>query len=154
MRLLFRAFLFNRFAHSAGPFYLGCLRGGLLGCCLWVCLYVRSSVGLLAHISGACPGGLLGSILGARGVAWSPFSGLWALLGSILGFWEAPLNSMFGALGLLWCLWGSLRAPLAAQGGQNEIFLLFSSPFWGHFGTMLEVKNDEKYDMVPDCFVY
>ena len=100
--------LFNRFAHSAGPFYLGCLRGGLLGCCLCVCLYVRSiMVASCAHF-GSLPGG-----------SWAPFwelggslghhfgvSGL--LLGSILGVW--------GPLGLHFWGSGASLAPLAPPG--------------------------------------
>ena len=57
-----------------------------------VCMFFRSW-NLLAHSSGACLGGLLGFILGARGGAWAPFWVCGLLLGSILGVW--------GCLGLL-----------------------------------------------------
>ena len=141
-------FLFNRLAHSAGPFYFPCLRGGLLGCYLCVCLYVGSIVKASCAHFGSLSWGLLGSILGARGVAWAPFWGLWAPLGIHFGGLGAPLGFIFGALGLLWRLWGSLGAPLAAQGAQSQIFPLFSLPFWGHFGSILEVKIDEKSDVI------
>ena len=103
---------------------------------------------LLAHSSGACLGGLLGFILGARG----------GRLGTILGS-VAPLGVDFGGLGLPWApflgLWDSSGAfgapwgpPLAAQGAQSQIFPLFSLPFWAHFGSILQVKINEKYDVI------
>ena len=140
--------LFNRFAHSAGPFYFPCLRGGLLGCYLCVCLYVGSIVKASCAHFGSLSWGLLGSILGARRVPWAPFWGLWAPLGIHFGGLGAPLGFIFGALGLLWRLWGSLGAPLAAQGAQSQIFPLFSLSCWAHFGSILEVKIDEKSDVI------
>ena len=139
--------VFNRFAHSAGPSYFGCLPGGLLVCRLCVCLYVLSIVESSCAQFGSLSW-ILGFILGARGVAWAPFWGLWA-----------PLGVDFGGLGLPWApfleLWDSSGAfgapwgpPLAAQGAQSQIFLLFSLPFWVHFGSILEVKIDEKYDVM------
>ena len=76
-------------------------------------------------------GGRLGSILEALGDPWVPFWGLWASRG---------------------CLWGSLGAPLVAQGAQSQIFPIFSLPFWGDFGFILEVKTDPKSDTIFDCF--
>ena len=96
--------LFKRFAQSASPRYLGCLRGGLLGCCLCVCLYVRSiMVASCAHF-GSLPGGSwahfgslggrLGTILGSLGTSWDQFWGSGGYLG--LHFWGsgAPLASL------------------------------------------------------------
>ena len=74
------------------------------------------------------------AILGSLGTSWDPF-------------WGA-LSFIFGALGLLWRLWGSLGAPLAAQGAQSQIFPLFSLSFWAHLGSILEVKIDEKSDVI------
>ena len=140
--------LFNRFAHSAGPSYFGCLPGGLLVCRLCVCLYVLSIVesscaqfgslswGPLGLHFGSL-GGRLGTIFGSVGSSWDRFWGS----GGALGF-------IFGALGLLWCLWGSLGAPLAAQGAQSQIFPLFPPSFWAHFGSILEVKIDKKSDVI------
>ena len=141
-------YLFNRFAHSAGPFYFGCLLGGLSGCCLCVCPYVRSIVEASCAHFGSQSWGILGSILRARGVAWAPFWGLWAALGIHIGGLGAPLGFIFGALGILWRLWGSLGAPLADQGAQSQIFPLFSLPFWAHFSSILEVQIDKKSDVI------
>ena len=41
---------------------------------------------------------------------------------------------------------------MAAQGAQSEIFPLFSPPFWAHFRYILELKTDEKNDMILDAF--
>ena len=43
-------------------------------------------------------------------------------------------------------------APLAAQGAQSEIFPLFPRPCWVHFRYILELKTDEKFDMILDAF--
>ena len=83
-----------------------------------------------------------------EGVAWAPFWGLWAPLGvdfgglvlpwaSFLGFWDSS-----GAVEAPWGL------PLAAQGAQSQIFPLFSLPFWAHFGSILQVKIDEKSNVI------
>ena len=111
------------------------------------CVLLLNSLGAWGAILGAmgehlglnfgCLGGVLGIILEALGVPWATF-------------WRsgAPLGFIFGALGLLWRLWGFLGAPLAAQGAQSQIFPLFSLPFWAHFGSILEVKIDEKSDVI------
>ena len=92
----------------------------------------------------------------ALGASWAPFWELWGSLGHHFGVsgpihfggLGAPLGFIFGALGLLWRLWGSLGAPLAAQGAQSQIFPLFSLPCWAHFGSILEVTIDEKFDVI------
>ena len=92
----------------------------------------------------------MGSILRVREVAWAPFWAHWA-----------PLGLHFGGLGLAWASFLGLRGsfgafgapwggPLAAQGAQGEIFPLFSSPFWDHFGYILELKTVENFDMIFD----
>ena len=91
--------------------------------------------GLLGSIV-AARGGRLGIILESLGSAWQLF---WRSGGSPgLHFWGsgAPLGS-----------WG---LPLAAQGGQSQIFPLFCNPFWDHFGSILEVKTDENSDLIFD----
>ena len=128
---------FNRFAHSAGPSYFGCLPGGLLVCCLCVCLYVLSIVesscaqfGSLSwgpfglHFGSS--GGRLGTILGSVGSSWVDFGELGLPWAPFLGLWDSS-----GAFGAPW------GPPLAAQGAQSQIVLLFSLPFWAHFGSML-----------------
>ena len=132
---------FNRFAHSAGPSYFGCLPGGLLVCCLCVCLYVLSIVesscaqfGSLSwgpsglHFGSS--GGRLGTILGSVGSSWGRFGGSGAALGSI-----------FGALGLLWCLWGSLGAPLGRPRCPKPNFPTFFPPILGSFWLLFGGKN-------------
>ena len=100
----------------------------ILGCCLGPILGVLGSLG---HLFGRS-GGVLESIFEALGVPCAPFLELWAPSG--------------------W-LWGSAKAPLAAQGAQSEIFPIFSLPFWGHFRSILEVKNVQKSDAFFDGFV-
>ena len=97
-------------------------------------------------------GGRLGTILVSLGVAWAPFWRFWAPPGIHFGGPGGPLGFILGALGLLGRLWGSLGAPLAAEEAQSQIFPLFSLPFWGHFGSILEVKIDKKSDMFFDRF--
>jgi hypothetical protein len=45
-----------------------------------------------------------------------------------------------------------LGAALAAQEAQSQIFSLFSLPFWGHFGSILKLKIDEKSDVIFGWF--
>ena len=92
---------------------------------------ILGALGSLGHLFGSS-GGRLGSILEALGVLWAPF---WV-------FWRS--NG--------W-LWGSLGPPLAAQGAQSEIYLIFSLPFGGHVWSILEVKNAQKSDAFFDGFV-
>ena len=113
-------------------------------------MFVRSWW-LLAHILGACLGAL-GLILGAWGVAWAPFWGLWAPLGLHFGGLGPPWASFLGLWGFSGAFGAPWVAPLAAQGAQSEIFPLFSLPFWDHFRYILEVKTDEKNDMILDAF--
>ena len=117
--------LFNRFAHSAGPSYFGCLPGGLLVCRLCVCLYVLSIVESSCAQFGSLSWGPLGLHFGSSG----------GRLGTILGF----VGSSWGRF------WGS---GAAAQGAQSQIFPLFSLPFWVYFGSILEVKIDDKSDVI------
>ena len=91
--------------------------------------------GLLGSIV-AARGGRLGIILGSLGSSWQPF---WRSGGSPgLHFWGS------GAL------LGAWAPPLAAQGGQSQIFPLFCIPFWNHFGHILEVETDENSDQIFD----
>ena len=114
---------------------------GLLSLRLSVCSFDRGGFlrtfwePVLGHLG--LHGGRLGAILGSLGRSWDPS---WGSGGSV--------GVNFGALGVLWRLWGSLGAPLAAQGAQSQIFQLFSLPFWAHFGSILEVKIDEKSDVI------
>ena len=96
--------------------------------------------------------GLLGSILGAWGVAWAPFWGLWAPLGLHFGGLGPPWASFLALWGFSGAFGAPWVAPLAAQGAQSEIFPLFSPPFWAHVRYMLELKTDEKFDMILDAF--
>ena len=96
--------------------------------------------------------GLLGSILGAWGVAWAPFWGLWAPLGLHFGGLGPPWASFLGLWGFSGAFGAPWVAPLAAQGAQSEIFPLFSPPFLAHFRYILELKTDEKCDMILDAF--
>ena len=145
----------DRFAHSAGPFYLGCLRGGRLCCCLCVCLYVRSIVGTSCAHFGNLSWGPLGLHFGSSGGSLGHHFGVpGPLSGSILGVWGLPWASFLGLWGSS-CAFGALWGPpLAAQGGQSQIFRLFSLPFWTHFGSILEVKIDEKSDVIFNRFLY
>ena len=90
--------------------------------------------------------------MGALGVAWVPFWVLWGSFGLHFGGSGDPWAAFWRLWGTRGCLWGSLGAPLAAQGAQSQIFPIFSLPFWGHFGSMLEVKTDPKSDTIVDCF--
>ena len=84
----------------------------------------------------AARGGRLDIILESLGSSWQPF---WRSGGSPgLHFWGSGASL------------GSWGPPLAAQGGQSQIFPLFWTPFWGHFGSILEVKSDEKSDLIFD----
>ena len=105
----------------------------------------------------------LGDVLGVLGVAWVDFGCSGGGLGTFLGVWGV-FGSILGALGVLWAqfwvfwgsngwLWGSLGPPLAAQGAQSEIYLIFTLPFGRHFWSILEVKNDQKSDVFFDGFV-
>ena len=75
-------------------------------------------------------GGLLGSIVAARRVAWASFLGLWAPLGSNFGGLGAPLGFIFGALGLFWA---PGRPPWPPKVAKAK----FSHFFASHFGTIL-----------------
>ena len=79
--------------------------------------------------------GLLGSILGAWGVAWAPFWGLWAPLGLHFGGLGPPWASFLGLWGFSGAFGAPWVAPLAAQGAQSEIFLFFPFHFGVIFGT-------------------
>ena len=79
--------------------------------------------------------GLLGSILGAWGVAWAPFWGLWAPLGLHFGGLGPPWASFLGLWGFSGAFGAPWVAPLAAQGAQSEIFPVFSLHFGVIFGT-------------------
>ena len=133
-----RGWLFNRFAHSAGPSYFGCLPGGLLVCRLCVCLYVLSIVesscaqfGSLSwgpfglHFGSS--GGRLGTILGSVGSSWGPFWGSGGSLG--LHFWGSgialpPLGLFGGPLGRPRCPKSNLSHFFPSHFG----FIL--APFW------------------------
>ena len=93
--------------------------------------------------------GRFGTILGSLGTSWDPFRGSGGSLG--LHFWDSgvPLArlGLWDSSGAFGAPWGP---PLAAQGAQSQIIPLFSLPFWAHFGSILEVKIDEKSDMIFD----
>ena len=91
---------------------------------------ILGALGSLGHLFGRS-GGVLESIFEALGVPCAPFLELWGPTG--------------------W-LWVSSEAPLAAQGAQSEIFLIFSLPFGGHFWSILEVKSAKKSDAFFDGF--
>ena len=90
---------------------------------------------------------LLGCILGALGMPRPPF----------FHFWVSP-GQHFGSLGNLWAIFwpnwwplGRLGDPNAPPAAQNRIFLNFSLPFWRHFGSILELKIDEKINEKIDA---
>ena len=116
-----------------------------------VCMFVRSWW-LLAHILGACLGALV-LILGAWGVAWAPFWGLWAPLGLHFGGLGPPWASFLALWGFSGAFGAPWVAPLAAQGAQSEIYPIFSFPFGGHFWSILEVKTAKKSDAFFNGFV-
>ena len=121
------------------------------------------SWGLLLNSLGA-----RGVILGVLGASWAAFWVLWGSLGYVFGGFGGRLGSILEALGdpwaPFWRLWGALGlhfgnfgdlwwcmgAPLAAQGAQSRIFLNLSLPFWELFGYILEVKYDQKSDIIFD----
>ena len=117
--------------------------------CVCVCLFVRSFVhsfvrggyfctvwelGASFWVTGrhlrlhfGCSGSRLGTFLGALGVVWAPFWGLWGPLGSILE-----------ALGDPWLPLGVLGGALGRPRGPKSNFPNFFPPilgsFWLHFG--------------------
>ena len=97
-----------------------------------VCMFFRSW-NLLAHSSGACLGGLLGFILGARGVAWAPFWNLWAPLGVDLGGLGLPWAPFLG----LWDSSGAFGAPWGPPWPPKVPKAKFSHFFPSHFGLIL-----------------
>ena len=40
--------------------------------------------------------------------------------------------------------------PWPPKGPKANFFTIFSLPFWGHFGSILGVKSDQKSDIIVD----
>ena len=80
--------------------------------------------------------GRLGTILGSLGTSWDPFRGSGGSLG--LHFWGSgvPLAPL-----------GLFGGPLGRPRCPKPNFLTFSPLILGSFGSMLEVKIDEKSDV-------
>ena len=119
---------------------------GLLSLRLFVCWFDREGflrtfrelvLGPLGLHFGSSEG-RLGTILGSLGTSWDPFWGSGGSLG--LHFW---------GLRLLWRLLGLFGPPLGrSRCPKPNVPNSPSPPFWGHVGSMLEVKIDKKSDVI------
>ena len=94
-----------------------------------------------------CSGGRLGTFFDALGVLWGPIWRLWGTLDLHFGSFGGPLGSILKALVAFGGAWGH---PWPPKGPKSPIVLVVSLPFWELFGYILEVKNDQKSDIIFD----